>query len=175
METDDECIKASLDGHPERYGNLVRRYEAPLMGYLVGRLRDRQEAEEIAQEVFVRSYVGLATLKKTSALVPWLFGIANRVVKENRRAKSREWHAPLPENVPARPPVEQAIPDDSLQSAIAELDERHRQVIVLRYHGRMTCEQVAQVLDLPLGTITKHLSRAYAILREKLNSREAQT
>jgi DNA-directed RNA polymerase specialized sigma24 family protein len=39
----------------------------------------------------------------------------------------------------------------------------------------MTCEQVAQVLDLPLGTVTKRLSRAYAILREKLNSREAQT
>ena len=118
MKSDDECIKASLDGHPEAYGHLVRRYQAPLMGYLVGRLRDRQEAEEIAQEVFVRSYVGLATLKKTSAFVPWLFGIANRVVKESCRAKGREWHVPLPENVPARPPTEQEVPDDFLQSAI---------------------------------------------------------
>lgn len=175
METDDECIRASLDGHPEAYGHLVRRYQAPLMGYLVGRLRDRQEAEEIAQEAFVRSYTGLATLKKTSAFVPWLFGIANRVVKESRRAKDRERRLPLPENVPAGLPVEQAVPDETLQSSIAELDERYRQVIALRYHGRMTCEQVAQVLDLPLGTVTKRLSRAYAILREKLNSREAQT
>jgi RNA polymerase sigma-70 factor, ECF subfamily len=175
LETDDECIKASLDGHPEAYGHLVRRYQAPLMGYLVGRLRDRQEAEEIAQEVFVRSYIGLATLKKSSAFVPWLFGIANRVVKESRRAKGREWHAPLPEDVPARPPTEPAVPDDALQSAIVELNVRYRQVIVLRYHGHMTCEQVAQVLDLPLGTVTKYLSRAYAILREKLESREAQT
>lgn len=175
METDAECIKASLDGHPEAYGHLVRQYQAPLMGYLVGRLRNRQEAEEIAQEVFVRSYIGLATLKKTSAFVPWLFGIANRVVKESRRAKGRERRQPLFENVPARPPVERAVTDESLQSSIAELDERYRQVVVLRYHGRMTCEQVARVLDLPLGTVTKRLSRAYAILREKLNSREAQT
>jgi len=145
------------------------------MGYLVGRLRDRQEAEEIAQEVFVRSYIGLATLKKTSAFVPWLFGIANRVVKESRRAKGRERRLPVSDDVPAALPVEQAVPDETLQSSIAELDERYRQVIVLRYHGRMTCEQVAQVLDLPLGTVTKRLSRAYAMLREKLNSREAQT
>ena len=175
METDAECIKASLDGHPEAYGHLVRQYQAPLMGYLVGRLRNRQEAEEIAQEVFVRSYIGLATLKKASAFVPWLFGIANRVVKESRRAKGRERRLPLPDDLPARPPVERAVPDETLQSSIAELDERYRQVIVLRYHGRMTCEQVAQVLDLPLGTVTKRLSRAYAILREELNSREAQT
>ncbi len=106
--------------------------------------------------------------------MPWLFGIANRVVKESRRAKGRERHQPLFENVPAQPPVEQAVSDDSLQSSIAELDERYRQVVVLRYHGRMTCEQVARVLDLPLGTVTKRLSRAYSILREKLNSREAQ-
>jgi RNA polymerase sigma-70 factor (ECF subfamily) len=86
LETAPELISASLDGHPEAYGHLVRRYQAPLMGYLVGRLRDRQEAEEIAQEVFVRSYAGLATLKKTSVFVPWLFGLANRVVKENRSA-----------------------------------------------------------------------------------------
>jgi RNA polymerase sigma-70 factor (ECF subfamily) len=175
LETDAECIKASLDGHPEQYGNLVRRYQAPLMGYLVGRLRNRQEAEEIAQEVFVRSYIGLATLKKTSAFVPWLFGIADRVVKESRRAKGRERHLPLLENVLSQPPAEPAVPDESLESSIAELDERYRQVIVLRYHGRMTCEHVAQALDLPLGTVTKRLSRAYAILRGKLNSREAQT
>lgn len=175
METDSECIRASLDGHPEAYGHLVRQYQAPLMGYLVGRLRNRQEAEEIAQEVLVRSYIGLATLKKTSSFAPWLFGIADRVVKESRRAKGRNRHQPLLDDVPARPPVEQAVPDEPLQSVIAELDERYRQVIVLRYHGRMTCGQVAQVLDLPLGTVTKRLSRAYAILREKLNSREAQT
>ncbi len=175
METDAECIQASLDGHPEQYGHLVRRYQAPLMGYLVGRLRNRQEAEEIAQEVFVRSYIGLATLRKTSAFVPWLFGIADRVVKESYRAKGREKHQPLPENIPARPPAEQPVSDESLQSSIAELNERYRQIIVLRYHGRMTCEQVARVLDLPLGTVTKRLSRAFAILRDKLNSREAQT
>ena len=175
METAPELISASLDGHPEAYGHLVRRYQAPLMGYLVGRLRDRQEAEEIAQEVFVRSYAGLATLKKTSAFVPWLFGIANRVVKESHRAKGREKRLPFSDDVPARTPVEPAVPDETLQSSVAELNERYRQVIVLRYHGRMTCEQVAQVLDLPLGTVTKRLSRAYAMLREKLNSREART
>ena len=175
METDAECIRASLDGHPEAYGQLVRRYQAPLMGYLAGRLRDHQEAEEIAQEAFVRSYIGLATLKRTSAFVPWLFGIADRVVKESRRAKGRQRHLPLPDDVPARPPVNPPIADEPLQATIAKLDERYRQVIVLRYHGRMTCEQVARLLDLPLGTVTKRLSRAYAILREKLNSREAQT
>jgi len=56
--------------HPERYGDLVRAIPGASDGYLVGRLRDRQEAEEVAQEVFVAVYIGLATLKKTSAFVP---------------------------------------------------------------------------------------------------------
>ena len=59
-----------------------------------------------------------------------------------------------------------------LEEAIAALPESHRQVILLRYYERLSCQEVATRLGLPLGTVTKTLSRAYALLRQELAARE---
>jgi RNA polymerase sigma-70 factor (ECF subfamily) len=173
LESDSESVRASLDGHPEAYAVLVQRYQAPLVGYLANRRLNPDEAAEIAQEVFVRSWLRLGELRKSSAFAPWLFGIADRTLKESLRAKQRRKHQPLTDAVPAAP---QPPPghDGVLQDAVARLDEPYRQVIVLRFFGKMSCEHVAQALGVPLGTVTKRLSRAYAILREQLGSREAR-
>jgi RNA polymerase sigma factor (sigma-70 family) len=71
---------------------------------------------------------------------------------------------------PQPPPTQDGV----LQDAVARLDDPYRQVIVLRFFGKMSCGQVAQALDLPMGTVTKRLSRAYAILREQIGFREVQ-
>ena len=59
-----------------------------------------------------------------------------------------------------------------LDEAIAVLPETYRQVILLRYYEELSCHEVAQRLDMPLGTVTKTLSRAYALLRQELQDRE---
>ena len=61
--------------------------------------------------------------------------------------------------------------DYDLEKAVAELAEPYRQVILLRYYGGMSCAEVAERLGMPLGTATKTLSRAYAMLRESLGRR----
>ena len=89
--------------------------------------------------------------EETSAFVPWLFGIANRVVKESRRAKGRGKASAAFGRTFRPPPVEQAVSDDSLQSSIAELDES----VIGMFRassgttGRMTCEQVPGSLICP--------------------------
>ena len=62
--------------------------------------------------------------------------------------------------------------DYALESAIAELPEAYRKVILLRYYGGHNCNQIAEQLDMPLGTVTKTLSRAYAMLRESLQQQK---
>ncbi len=82
--TDRLCIKSCLDGQPEAFQVLVKRYQAPLLSYLRTRLGDGARAEEAAQETFVRSYFRLRTLKRPESFSSWLFGIGDRVAKEQQ-------------------------------------------------------------------------------------------
>ena len=166
--TDKESIRLCLDGHPEAFRELVTRYQGPLLSYLTGRLGDGERAEEAAQEAFVRSYFALNKLKKPESFSSWLFGIAHRVVQEQRRDTARRRNivrlmSEKPKDAPSAPDV-----DLDLERAVAELSGPYRDAILLRYYGDMSCAEVAENLGIPLGTVTKRLSRAYAMLRESL-------
>jgi len=169
--TDKEHVQRCCDGHPEDFRVLVRRYQGPLFSYLTGRLGDRSQAEEAAQESFVRAFQSLAKLRKPESFYSWLLGIAGRVVKEEfryhkRQQRDRETAETMLANS-ADCPEEYA-----LDEAIAVLPETYRQVILLRYYEELSCQEVAQRLDMPLGTVTKTLSRAYAMLRQELQARD---
>ena len=170
-ECDEHYIRRCLDGHPDDYAHLVRRHEAALLAHLTRRLGDSAEAEEAAQETFVRACFALGRLKKAGVFGAWLFGIARRVAAETRRANRRRQKelrgASTASERTADPPAE-AGADPALRRAVARLPEAQRQVILLRYYDGLKCEQVAERLNVPIGTITKTLSRAYATLREKL-------
>jgi len=90
---DHDSIKLCSNGHPEAYGQLVRRYQDPLSSYLAVRLGNTEWAAEAAQETFVRAFFALAKLRSTDSFFPWLLGIANRVAKEQQRARRREREA----------------------------------------------------------------------------------
>ncbi|GAG04891.1 unnamed protein product [marine sediment metagenome] len=170
--TDNDCIKLCLNGHPNAFQQLVRRYQAPLLSYLVGRTGDMEQAEEVAQETFVRAFFALARLKALGSFFSWLLGIANRVAKEQQRAEYRYREAvnSLPPRSAAPPPSN----DPALEQALAELPARYVEVVLLRYYGELSCMEVADRLGVPLGTVTKRLSRAYSMLRESLREHGRQ-
>jgi len=145
--TDTEYIELCLNGDPGAFGQLVRRYQAPLLSYLAGRLGDEGRAEDAAQEAFVRSYLTLKKLKKPESFFSWLLGIATRVVKEQQRSERRQGQIArsLRERKPGRSPSH----DCGLERAVAELSEPHKEVILLRYYGEMSCSEVAERLDIP--------------------------
>jgi len=170
--TDKEYVERCRDGSPDDFSLLVQRYQKPLFVYAAGRLGDPLQAEEAVQESFVRAFLGLKKLRKPESFYAWLLGIAGRVLKEQfrlqaRRDRDREVAADLSAQ---NSDVE---PDYPLEEAITALPETHRQVIVLRYYEALSCQEVAARLDMPLGTVTKTLSRAYALLRQELATRES--
>jgi RNA polymerase sigma-70 factor (ECF subfamily) len=112
----------------------------------------------------------LNTLKKGDAFFSWLLGISQRVMLESFRRHRRERR--LPETVdPVDPATDAATDGDSeLAEAVARLPEVYREVTILRYFGGLSCAEVSQRLGVPLGTVTKRLSRAYGLLREALAS-----
>lgn len=169
--TDKQYVERCRDGHPEDFGELVGRYQKPLFSFLASRVRNFQQAEEAAQESFVRAFVSLAKLRKPESFYSWLLGIAERVAKEQFRFESR--HRQDPEaiaNLLTNAPGHKE--DYPVEEAIAELPENHRQVILLRYYEGLSCQEVAIRLKVPLGTVTKTLSRAYELLRQELKARE---
>lgn len=170
--TDGEYVRSSRNGSPEDFRLLVQRYQRPLYAYLAGRLGSALEAEEAAQESFVRAFLSLKKLRQPESFYAWLLGIAARVLKEQFRELARhEQVQALEESLGASQP--DSAPEYPLEEAIAVLPESYRQVILLRYYEGLSCQEVGDRLGMPLGTVTKTLSRAYALLREELRARES--
>ena len=171
-ESDGYYVGRCLDGHPDDFRFLVRRYQALLLAHLAGKLGGRDRAEEAAQETLVRAYFNMNKLKSPEAFLAWLLGIADYVAKEHRRKdqvrRQREMIRSFAEEAPG-PELSQNY---VLEGAIAELPDPYKRVVLLRYYGGHSCSQVAQQLGMPIGTVTKTLSRAYAMLRDSLQRRE---
>ena len=167
-ETDKYYVERCLDGHPDDFRHLVRRYQPVLLAHLAGKLGSRDRAEEAAQETLVRAYFKMDSLRKPESFFAWLLGIADLVAKEQQRKelirRKRESVRAFCEEAP-KPELSQ---DYALEAAVAGLPEAYRIVILLRYYGGLSCSGIAGRLDMPLGTVTKTLSRAYALLRGSL-------
>ena len=168
VETDKYYVERCLDGHPDDFRHLVRRYQPVLLAQLAGKLGNRDRAEEAAQETLVRAYFKMDRLEKPESFFAWLLGIAENVAKEQQRKatirRQRESVRALCEETPQT----ELSQDYALEAAVAGLPGAYRTVILLRYYGGQSCKQIAEQLDMPLGTVTVTLSRAYALLRESL-------
>ena len=173
-ETDKYYIERCLDGHPDDFRYLVRRYQAVLLAHLAGKFGNKDSAEEVTQESLVRAYFNMNKLKRPSAFFSWLLGISDRVAKEHRRKEQirRQREAIRSYSEEAESP--ELSQDYALEAAIAELPEKYRRVVLLRYYGGYSCSQIAEQFDMPLGTVTKTLSRAYAMLRESLKDQNKE-
>lgn len=174
-QTDGECVRLCLDGHPEMFRHLVVRYEGPLLRHLAGRLGDEDVAAEAAQETLVRAYFALGKLKKPESFYCWLRGIADRVAREMQRAKQRHVTSIELEAVSDKTeaaPGHGDRPDSELNRAVAELPDTYREVILLRFYGGQSCAEISSNLGVSLGTITSRLSRAYALLRKTLREHD---
>ena len=172
MGTDQEHIEGCLGGRTDEFRPLVERYERAVLAYLRGRLRHPDRAQEAAQESFVRAFFNLAKLKKRDSFFPWLLGIAHRVAREfdRREQTDRRMSAEYVEQRHRLAEVRTRSRDEVLEAAVSSLPAPLREVILLRFYAGCSCLQISERLDLPLGTVTKRLSRAYARIRRRIEN-----
>jgi RNA polymerase sigma factor (sigma-70 family) len=123
----------------------------------------------------VRAFFRLGKLKKGHAFFPWLMGIAHRVMLEAFRRRRRFKSLSDGAELIAESSSDNLENDGELAAAVARLPEIYREVTILRYFGGLSCAEVGQRLGVPLGTVTKRLSRAYALLRNALQSSSVPT
>jgi RNA polymerase sigma factor (sigma-70 family) len=170
--SDAECIRACAAGHIAGLATLVDRYERPLAAVLRARLANRSIVDDVTQETFVRAYHAAARKRDDEPVFPWLVGIALRVAMEHsRQARSAPADAAIRERIFAGVDV---APDEDLLQSVERLAEPYRLTVLLRYFGQCSCAQIAEYLELPIGTVTKRLSRAHALLRETLSERDTR-
>ncbi|MCP4258628.1 MAG: sigma-70 family RNA polymerase sigma factor [Planctomycetes bacterium] len=173
MQTDAELVKAVLNGKKHVFAELVRRYERLVRGIALDILGDYHSATDVSQDAFVRAYERLGGLRKPEAFGPWLMKITRRCALDSVRRKSREIRLDTKNIGMIENPNGQLDEDkQQLLAAVVKLSKAEKQVVMLRYFGDNSVKDVAEILSLSTGTVTKQLSRARVRLRKILERSE---
>jgi len=162
-QTDAELVQDARAGLARAFELLVRRYQGIVIARAYALLGDRAEAEDAAQEAFLRAFRSLGQLRRPDAFAPWLFETVANVARRAASTRARRAAAPLEVDPPGKPG-----PPPGLLDAIAELPEGYQQVIHLHYAQGHSCAEIARLLGLEVSSVTSRLARARRMLREKL-------
>jgi RNA polymerase sigma-70 factor (ECF subfamily) len=171
-----QLVDRLREGDPRAFEELVIAYQHRVFGVALRMLGSRAEAEEAAQEVFLRAHRAIADFRGDAKLSTWLYAIASRLCM-NRLTSGERRLLREGEETLARIPSGHASPADELERserdaalhrAIAELSDERRMVVVLRDLEGLSYEEIASALDLELGTVRSRLHRARMDLKEKL-------
>lgn len=183
--SDHALIEATKEGDEEAFAQIVARYRNPLTNYLYRFLNDYEEAVDLTQETFVRVYYALGRYHTEYAFSTYIYRIAtNLAISEIRKRKRRRllsltglFQTEEDSETEFQPTDEKSLPDEDLiedeksrviAKAIATLPEKYRAPIVLREIEDKSYEEIAQILELGLGTTKSRISRARGLLKEKL-------
>jgi RNA polymerase sigma-70 factor (ECF subfamily) len=172
--TDEEILARVRAGETRRFEELVLRYQDAIYGMALRFVGSSAEAQDIAQEVFLRVHRGLEGFKGEARFSTWLYRIAFNLCSDTLRRRRRPDRASVSleeagEIQDRRAGFEQGILDSeqrrAVRAALEGMDEKYRAVLILLYYQELSYEQIAAVLQCPLKTVETRLYRARRHLR----------
>lgn len=181
--SDAEILAEVAAGDIDAYGKIVGRYRGRLYNFVFRFVSDKETAEDIVQETFLRAFRKRKEYRAIANFSTWLFTIAGNLAKSELRRRKR-WRLfslhrddesdtgmELPDET-FRPDkvAESSLADDQIQDAIASLPENYRQVILLRDVEGMAYQEIAEIVDCPVGTVKSRVNRARLKLQQKLKN-----
>ena len=182
-QNDRAVVEAVLGGQQHRFEDLVNRYQAQIVNYVCRMLGNYEDAVDLSQDVFLKAYSALGSYRPQYPFAAWLFRIArNAAIDEIRKrrvgtvsldapvefedgATGREVESPGLDPQDSYLGLEFA---DQVSSAIDALPQKYREPIVLRHAADLSYEEIAQALELPIGTVKTRIFRARDALRQSL-------
>lgn len=171
-------IRDVLSGRREEFARLVRAHQAKVLSLCLSLLKDPAEAEDAAQEVFLKAYRGLRNFRFDSSFSTWLYRIAYRhgldILRSRRRRRTQSLDALLEERgegaLPAAPDqTTQADPARSAENLLSSLPPDYRLVLTLREVQGLSYEEIARATDASLDSVKARLRRARESLRHFLS------
>ena len=180
-------IEATKSGDETAFAEIMNRYRNPITNYLYRFLNDYEEAVDLAQETFVRVYFAIDRYHTQFAFSTYIYRIAtNLAISEIRRRKRRKllsltglFQGEDDQATEYQPPDKRPLPDaelidsernNTIAAAIAALPEKYRVPIILRDIEGKSYDEVAEIMELGLGTTKSRISRARGLLKEKLQN-----
>ena len=184
--TDAEVVQAVLAGDKNSYALLVDSYSERVINYLARMTGNRGEAEELAQDAFVRAYLALRSFDPQYKFSTWLFKIATNLCLNYLKGRKRLVHVDDYQDEDGNPmwvisdsrsqsdPVHEAERRElqrQIQQAINQLPPVYRTVVILRHVQGMSYEEISEMTDLPIGTVKSRLGRGRCRLMTLLQGR----
>jgi RNA polymerase sigma-70 factor (ECF subfamily) len=175
--TDGELIERVRKGEPRCFAELVSRYQDGVYGMALRFVRGRGDAEDVAQEAFLRAYRGLGGFKGDAKFSTWLYRITWNLCADWLRRNRKRGRAPFSiedagdledERVDLSKGLLASEEKRKVSLALDGLDEKYRSVLVLLYYQKMSYDQIAAVLNVPVKTVETRLYRARKLLRGAL-------
>ena len=165
------ALRQAAQGEQRAFAEIVREHEGMVFSIVWHFLGDRALAEDLAQEVFLQLYRGLPAIQSASHLTHWLRRTAvHRCIDHSRRKYFRR-ESPLEEMQEIATGTAPADPflHDRLRQTVAQLPEKQRMVVILRYQEELGADEIAELLKMPVNTVKSTLHRALEELRRKLS------
>ena len=185
--SDQEVVAKSRDGDETAYRELIRRYERPVFSLIFRMVRDREIAEDLSQETFIKVLNAISTYRPEFKFSSWVFKIANNTAIDHLRRRELDTlslegspHAATPEAMEATAlqlgtgvasPLDDVASRElggEIEAAINRLRTEYRSCILLRHVEGRAYEEIADILGLPLGTVKTYIHRARNELRVML-------
>jgi RNA polymerase sigma-70 factor (ECF subfamily) len=180
--SDEALLSSSLEGNQVAFDLLVDRYYDRLYGYLLRFLKDPEMAEDLLQETFLRVWRKRGEFRHIASFSTWIYTIAGNLARSEWRRRKRWRMLRLgPSDSEDEPTIQlpdtRAMPDkmvedrlavNALATAIHGLPERYREVVILRDLQGMTYEEIAGIVQVPVGTVKSRLNRGRLLLQSKM-------
>lgn len=180
---DVELIAAVLNGDQEKFGELVKRYQGRLVNFLFRLLHDQADAHDLAQEVFIKVYQALDRYDPQYKFSTWLFRVAQNAAIDRIRKRrlqlvsmdrpsrdgddEKSWEFAGDERSPYER-LRNRERGGAIKEAIEELPWEYRELIVMRHFGELSYGEIAEIKEMPLGTVKNKLFRGRQMLKQTL-------
>ena len=185
-EQDRTFVEQALEGKQEAYRALLEKYQGPLSRHIGKMVRDKKMVEDLVQESFIKAFDALESYSPKYAFSTWLYKIAsNHTIDYLRKKKLDKFSIDAPLST-REGDMSYELPDatyrpdrhivedqrhELIQNAIDALPPKYHRVIVLRHQEEMAYQDIADELDLPLGTVKAHIFRARELLNKYLRDK----
>jgi RNA polymerase sigma-70 factor (ECF subfamily) len=175
---DDELIAAAQRGEQAAFAEIVRRYQRAIFRVAYALTRNAADADDLAQETFVRAWGAIGRFERGQPLYPWLARIATNQAFSLFRTRKRRPETPIEPLLEAG--MQWGVDDDPaehaqererngrLRACFAQLAPEHQAVLALRAVQDLSYDEIARTLGVPIGTVMSRLSRARAELKRRM-------
>lgn len=183
--TEQDWVKRARAGDDESFTRLVETYQTAIYNLCYRMLGNADEAEESAQEAFLRAYTQLGSYDPTRSFKTWLFSIASHYCIDRLRKRRLIWLSIEDENLPPHPALQEQTPGpeettvrreqtEAIQRVLAKLAPDDRAVIVMRYWHAMSYEEIAETTRATVSSVKSRLHRARGTLAEMMKPTPAK-